>query len=106
MTGVGWAVQSRELTRKRLRDREVPMTRMIFRRGVDELEFYYWFSDGERQYATHNEMMREDLIRRLKGIRTNWMLLRIIVPKDNRYLDSFMSGLEPSVARLVVNKAA
>jgi len=106
MTGVGWTVESRELTRKRLQNQDVPMTRMIFRRAADELEFYYWFSDGERQYATHNEMMREDLVRRLKGIRTNWMLLRIIAPKDNRYLDGFMSGLEPSVARLVVNKAA
>jgi EpsI family protein len=104
MTGVGWTVQSRDLTRKRLRQHDVPMTRMIFRRGDGELEFYYWFSDGEKHYATHNEMMREDLVRRLKGIRTNWMLLRIIAPRNNTYLDDFMSGLEPSVARLVVNR--
>jgi EpsI family protein len=105
MTGVGWTVQSRELVHKRLTQHEVPMTRMIFRKEGAELEFYYWFSDGQRQYATHNEMMREDLVRRLKGERTNWMLLRIIAPKDSTYLDAFMSGLEPSVARLV-NKPA
>lgn len=101
MTGVGWTVRSRELVHKRLKQHDVPMTRMIFRKDEAELEFYYWFSDGRQQYATHHEMMREDLIRRLKGVRTNWMLLRIIAPKDNRYVDGFMSGLDPSVARLV-----
>jgi EpsI family protein len=101
MTGVGWTVQSRELVHKRLKQQDVPMTRMIFRKDGAELEFYYWFSDGQRQYATHNEMMREDLVRRLKGERTNWMLLRIIAPKDNAYLDGFMSGLAPSIAKLV-----
>jgi EpsI family protein len=105
MTGVGWTVQSRNVIHKRLKEQEVPMTRMIFRKDDAELEFYYWFSDGQKQYATHNEMMREDLVRRLKGIRTNWMLLRIIAPKDNTYLDRFMSGLDPSVGKLT-NKPA
>jgi len=101
MTGAGWTVQSRELVRKRLKQCDVPMTRMIFRKDNAELEFYYWFSDGQRQCATHSEMMREDLVRRLKGVRTNWMLLRVIAPKDNTYLDAFMSELQPSVAELV-----
>jgi EpsI family protein len=105
MTGVGWVVQDRERVQKRLKDRDVPMTRMIFRKGDAELEFYYWFSDGQQQYASHQEMMREDLVRRLKGVRTNWMLLRVIAPKDNQFMDRFMSGLDPSLAKLTKGPA-
>jgi EpsI family protein len=97
MTGAGWLIQSRVLTRVQVGDGSVPVTRFHFRKGDRAVEFYYWFSDGEAHYATYNEMLKADLLRRLQGSRTNWLLFRVLGPTDGKTLQEFLSVLRPVI---------
>jgi EpsI family protein len=97
MTGAGWLIQSRVLTRVQVGDGSVPVTRFHFRKGDRAVEFYYWFSDGEAHYATYNEMLKADLLRRLQGSRTNWLLFRVLGPTDGKALQEFLSVLRPVI---------
>jgi hypothetical protein len=43
------------------------------------------------------QMLNEDLKRRFKGLRTNWLLFRVSAPRENNDLDGFLGVLKPSI---------
>jgi EpsI family protein len=100
MAGSGWLPKAQSVTTKKLGDSEVPMSRFLFARGAHELEFYYWFTDGTSVIPTYKQMLNEDLRRRFKGIRTNWLLFRLTAPSRDNDLDAFLTALKPSIVNV------
>lgn len=100
MTGTGWKIEDDTLTTKNVGGKSIEVSRFIFEREGRQLEFYYWFSDGEITMARYGEMLKEDLVRRMRGVRTNWLLFRIMAPAEDNNLDKFLAALTPDVMEI------
>ena len=106
MTGTGWKIQSDSVTQKNVGGKTIEVSKFIFSQNNRKLEFYYWFSDGEITMSRYNSMLSEDLKRRtLRGVRTNWLLFRIMAPADENKLDEFLAALTPDVMEIRFEEA-
>ncbi len=97
MTGSGYKASSRIIQTINVGGEEVPASRFIFSKPEIEQEFFYWFSDGEIEMSTYDQMFQEDLKRRLGGIRTDWFLYRVTAPKENNGLKDFLASFQPEI---------
>lgn len=97
MNGTGWTAVENHRETRRISQADVETSFFRFRRESDEVDFVYWFTDGVKSFATQNELLREDLIRRARGIHTNWFLYRVIAKSGTHYLDDFLTGLNSQI---------
>lgn len=101
MTGTGWSTQSQVVTNKLIGGSSQSVSQFRFVRDAAAVDFVYWFTDGVTVYATFHQMMKEDLLRRLRGIRTNWYLFRIMGQAERSGLDEFLKSFDPQIVKKV-----
>jgi EpsI family protein len=79
LTGAGWTLKSSDTTTLgQSSAKNFPVARRIFERNGEQLTLLYWFSDGTDTRASYMTMLADDTWRRLRGLRSDWILIRLI----------------------------
>ena len=92
LTGSGWKLSQENVinwTNKQI-------TEMRLDKADLKKYFYHWYSDGTSYFKSYKEMLTEDSLRRLRGIRTNWFLFRIIADSPEPVTESFLKSFTGS----------
>jgi EpsI family protein len=74
-----------------------PVARRRFSHEGQRLTMLYWFTDGSGIRGSYASMLGEDTLRRLRGRRTDWILMRLI-GSDEAALDDFAASFRPAIA--------
>ncbi|MBA3685478.1 MAG: EpsI family protein [Planctomycetes bacterium] len=93
LTGAGWSVVAERTDSATLSDGTiVTISGRSLTRADLGLELAYWFSDGRMVLHSYQAMLAEDSMRRVRGVRTDWILFRVLA-RDRAAIDGFLAGL-------------
>jgi EpsI family protein len=98
MTGAGWRVEERTLESLTLGIGQVEVSRLALTKDDRRLQFVYWFTDGEVRLSGYQDVLKEDMLRRFQGRRTNWYLFRVMAQPQAAALEEFLTSLEFDIA--------
>lgn len=93
MTGAGWKVLSQTKTNHMVNGDPTRMVQFELSLNTNKLDFVYWFTDGTTQITSYHDMLREDMLRRMRGERTDWYLFRVMGRSNSSSLTNFLSSM-------------
>lgn len=97
LTGAGWALSNAESREARLSHGAAEIAERRFRKDAQEMVLLYWFTDGQTIRGSYAAMLGDDTLRRLRGIRSDWILIRLIGP-DPVALRDFAAAFAPVIS--------